>query len=60
MPKNNERFDVQTKSYWTLFASGYEATIRDNNTGKEYYGSGSTPKLARDSAWKKVPSKDRP
>ena len=60
MSKYNERFDVKTESYSGLFNSGYNVTIRDNKTGKKYHASGSTPESARDMAWAKVPSKDRP
>ena len=59
MSKYDERFDVKTKSCG-LFDSGYRVTIRDNKTGKEYHAAGSTPESARDMAWRKVPSKDRP
>lgn len=54
MSKNNERFDVNTKDVgW--FQSSYAANIRDNKTGKEYKGYGSTPEKARDAAWRKTP-----
>jgi hypothetical protein len=60
--QNDSRYDVTTDSYdpgWDIFdafANGgkRQATIRDNQTGKEYTGTGATDQEARDSAWESV------
>lgn len=58
-PKDTARYDVSTdtnNSVQSSFATegSRETTIRDNNTGKDYRGTGSTDKESRDSAWSEV------
>ncbi|WP_293132547.1 hypothetical protein [Microcoleus sp. bin38.metabat.b11b12b14.051] len=58
-PKDTARYDVSTdtnNSVQSSFATegSRETTIRDNNTGKDYRGTGSTDKESRDSAWDSV------
>jgi len=55
-PKDTARYDVSTDANNTLASStgwegSRETTIRDNQTGQDYRGTGNTDKESRDSAW---------
>lgn len=58
-PKDTPRYDVSTDSNYSFESSlgtegSRETNIRDNSSGKDYRGTGSTDKESRDSAWDAV------